>query len=312
MAPDATPAPATTALPHAPHATDRQRTSFRLLALALTACALFAASIPVRADDCTIWVDLMPRERSRHGAAFDAARGVTVVYGGDMLGEMQGDTWEWDGDAWTERQPSVSPSPRNSHTMTFDETRGVVVLFGGADGTHGRSREIWEWDGDTWLLVGEAPIGGVVDHAISYDSRRDRILVFGGVEDSVATGRTVERVPDCNCNGRRDSIDARDGTSKDVNGNGVPDECEPCGRVQRMKARCRVQQTGRTVICRLQSNLPEGTTFIGILDEGEERTLAIGPDGRARAAWKGVDAGQREVCLTDCRDFNLCRAVPCP
>lgn len=37
---------------------------------------------------------------------------------------------------------------------------------------------------------------------------------------------------DCNRNGIEDSVDIAFGTSSDVNGNGVPDECEKLGRAQ--------------------------------------------------------------------------------
>ena len=38
--------------------------------------------------------------------AYDAARGVTVLFGGDPEeadGRLLGDTWEWDGSRWTRR-----------------------------------------------------------------------------------------------------------------------------------------------------------------------------------------------------------------
>ena len=33
--------------------------------------------------------------------AFDAARSVVVLFGGDSDSELLGDTWEWDGSQWT-------------------------------------------------------------------------------------------------------------------------------------------------------------------------------------------------------------------
>jgi hypothetical protein len=36
---------------------------------------------------------------------------------------------------------------------------------------------------------------------------------------------------DCNGNGISDALDIANGTSYDTNGNGTPDECEPCGTV---------------------------------------------------------------------------------
>lgn len=56
---------------------------------------------------------------------------------------------------------------------------------------------------------------------------------YGGPAGGTATGRIFKIVPaafvgpDCNNNGKRDACDILDGTSLDVNGNGVPDECDP-------------------------------------------------------------------------------------
>lgn len=41
-----------------------------------------------------------------------------------------GNTWEWDGKHWTQRQ-DIGPGPRWNHAMAYDSTRGCIVLFGG-------------------------------------------------------------------------------------------------------------------------------------------------------------------------------------
>ena len=45
-----------------------------------------------------------PRHRTLRATAWDARRGVLVVYGGigPASGTRFGDTWEWDGARWTE------------------------------------------------------------------------------------------------------------------------------------------------------------------------------------------------------------------
>ena len=47
--------------------------------------------------------------RSRFGFADDPHRGRLVLFGGSTL---QGDTWEWDGQAWTKRTLEASPPGR--------------------------------------------------------------------------------------------------------------------------------------------------------------------------------------------------------
>src|SRR5207302_1476677 len=67
--------------------------------------------------------------------AFDAARGVTVVFGGTGVGGNGGvgytltDTCEWNGTVWT-RVALTGPSARTAPLM-YDSVRRVTVLFGG-------------------------------------------------------------------------------------------------------------------------------------------------------------------------------------
>jgi hypothetical protein len=79
------------------------------------------------------------------------------------------------------------PSPRLQAKMAFDESTGTGVLFGGrgledpATGlTHGID-ETWLWVRDQW--VQEFPTNHPAprsSHAMVYDSKRGRVLVFGG------------------------------------------------------------------------------------------------------------------------------------
>src|SRR5207249_4266269 len=74
-----------------------------------------------------------PAVRYFHAMACDGARGRVVLFGG--RGPLVlGDTWEWDGSAWTLRSSS-GPEPRLGHAMAYDADRGRVVLFGGRGGS---------------------------------------------------------------------------------------------------------------------------------------------------------------------------------
>ena len=55
------------------------------------------------------------------GLAFSAAAGEPVVFG---------NTWEWGGTHWTQRQ-DIGPGARWGHAMAFDSIRRRVVIFGG-------------------------------------------------------------------------------------------------------------------------------------------------------------------------------------
>ena len=120
-----------------------------------------------------------PSPRYRHATAYDSARGVTVLFGGDDAGSgyLQ-DTWEWDGTTWTLRSSS-GPSPRYHHAMAYDSDRFVTVLFGGR-GASGYLNDTWEWDGTTWTIASSSGPSPRYGHAMAYDSSRGQTVLFGG------------------------------------------------------------------------------------------------------------------------------------
>jgi hypothetical protein len=123
----------------------------------------------------------------RHGAeiVFDAARGRTVLFGGERgySGQYLNETWEWDGARWTLRTPLVSPPARKAHAMSWDPARQRIVLFGGDDSNFVREplRDTWEWDGDNWTRMAP-PVSppALRNHTMAYDPTGQRTLLFGG------------------------------------------------------------------------------------------------------------------------------------
>lgn len=70
--------------------------------------------------------------------------------------------------------------------MTFDEARGQVVLYGGA-GPSGPpfAKDTWTYDGTAWVRADTVSgPGGLVHHAMAYDSRRQRVVMVGGFDES--------------------------------------------------------------------------------------------------------------------------------
>src|SRR5258705_284741 len=79
------------------------------------------------------WTQQMVSGRSAgfdQGMAFDSARGVIVLFGGNTNGAYSDETWEWNGTVWTQRMVS-GPSGRSQHRIAYDSGRAVTVLFGG-------------------------------------------------------------------------------------------------------------------------------------------------------------------------------------
>ena len=123
-----------------------------------------------------------PSPRERHAMAYDAARGVTVLFGGAYLdGVIQyyGDTWEWDGQTWTLRDTD-GPAPRGYHGLAYDSARGVTVLFGGEAQNSMYFSDTWEWDGNTWTQCSADGPSPRRAHAMAYDAVREMTVLFGG------------------------------------------------------------------------------------------------------------------------------------
>ncbi len=147
--------------------------------------------------DGTSWVEREvsgPPARERHSMAYDAARAVTVLVGGDMASYGDpgtgADTWEWDGNAWTAREgggapPVNRPPPRGGGSaMAYDADRGVSVLVVGSPAGSRASVKTWEWDGVCWTVPsmngGPELAGG---YAVAYDAVRGATVLFGGLQN---------------------------------------------------------------------------------------------------------------------------------
>jgi hypothetical protein len=131
-----------------------------------------------------------------HAMAYDSARGVAVLFGGQDGGNLLNDTWEWDGMNWMFRPTAVAPSARDNHRMAYDSARGVTVLFGGFDGA--ASGQTWEWDGANWRMRIPAPSPPPQEaHAMAYDSARRMTVFFGGGQtwEWVGPNATIAKQP---------------------------------------------------------------------------------------------------------------------
>ncbi|HUQ83365.1 MAG TPA: hypothetical protein VM076_19580 [Gemmatimonadaceae bacterium] len=119
--------------------------------------------------------------------AYDARRQRVVAFGGRGGG---GDTWEWNGSA-SSKIDAAGPPARDHHAMAYDSRRQRVVVFGGgkqlpngkfpADTTGAWLRDLWAFEGERWAQLatnGPPSRGGLP--GLTYDSARDRLVLFGG------------------------------------------------------------------------------------------------------------------------------------
>jgi hypothetical protein len=123
-----------------------------------------------------------PAAREQHSMAYDSHRGVVVLFGGfDMFAPPPnsfGDTWEWDGAAWTQRATS-GPLAAGAHAMAYDSVRQRTVLVMG--------HRTWVWDGTAWA---EAPTPGLPSRdsaAMAFDAAREQVVRQGGYDTISST-----------------------------------------------------------------------------------------------------------------------------
>jgi hypothetical protein len=122
----------------------------------------------------------------RYGSAmtFDSVRSRTLLFGGWGNSGRTADTWTWDGINWTQMSPSTAPYARWASSMAFDPQRGKTVLFGGdhiKPYALGATNDTWDWDGAQWIQDWTAAAPAIrYGQTMSFDSRRDRMVMFGG------------------------------------------------------------------------------------------------------------------------------------
>jgi hypothetical protein len=121
---------------------------------------------------------------------FDATRGCTVLFGGAAVNSLFGDTWEWDGEYWTQ-VADTGPSARSRAAMAFDIAFSRGVLFGG-DAGGGLLGDTWHWDGSDWTQFADTGPSARAGHAMCFDSDQIRTVLFGGRAAGGLSGDTWE------------------------------------------------------------------------------------------------------------------------
>ncbi len=139
----------------------------------------FALDGGTREWDGSSWVELeletAPSPRAYPATAYDTFNQRLILFGGFGTGEdgtlaALGDTWVWDGEAWTEMSPAVSPPARFFSDMSFDQFFGEALLFGGRD-DGALLNDTWIWDGENWIDFSNPLFNppGRFGHQVFYD-----------------------------------------------------------------------------------------------------------------------------------------------
>jgi hypothetical protein len=124
--------------------------------------------------------------------AYDGARRRTMLFGGNSLQTLLGDTWHWDGEDWTQ-VADTGPSPRSGHAVAYDGGRSALFLFGGHSSGDALNGDTWRWDGEGWTQVADTGPAPRTGHQLAFDSGRARVVLFGGeIPGAGARGDTWE------------------------------------------------------------------------------------------------------------------------
>lgn len=127
-----------------------------------------------------------PSPRERAGMAYDSESGRVVLFGGWTGKGYTNETWMYDvqNSTWKNMTFLTNPKARASHALAYDSQSDRIVLFGGKTSALVFSDETWSYDLNInkWTNVTTAsrpkPKAG---HALAYDSKADRIVMFGGM-----------------------------------------------------------------------------------------------------------------------------------
>jgi len=136
-----------------------------------------------------------PSRRTILSMVFDAARGEMVLFGGYTYGTLptptvyHGDTWSWNGTAWTQRAPANAPSARMGYALAYHAPSQRVVLFGGGT-TAAALADTWTWDGANWTQQNPASSPPARVGAAMAATSQDLVLFGGAVP---ATGAWTAR-----------------------------------------------------------------------------------------------------------------------
>jgi hypothetical protein len=129
---------------------------------------------------------------SNQAMAFDEKRNSIILFVNKFTYSFYngpnniGETWEWNGLIWSLLQVDGS-EPRWGHKMVYDENTGKILLYGGQGSKNELFDDTWLWNGTTatWSKVNtsNSPLARS-NHAMTYDSMRKKVLLFGGKTES--------------------------------------------------------------------------------------------------------------------------------
>ncbi len=140
-----------------------------------------------------------PSPRQYASGIYDPVGDRVLLYGGMDLSGVRNGVHQLSltpSPAWSTIAASGGPAGRAGASAIYDEPRRRMVLFGGIDSLGNHTNETWALSlpGLAWthLATTGTPPGARWKHTAVYDSRRGRMLVFGGRVTSADSADTWE------------------------------------------------------------------------------------------------------------------------
>ncbi|MBL8752033.1 MAG: hypothetical protein JNK15_01925 [Planctomycetes bacterium] len=114
----------------------------------------------------------------RRRATLWAQQGNVFLFGGEtVVGGLLGDTWRWDGTAWSQVSSPTTPSPRAGAAVAYDSVADRAVLFSGTS----LLADTWTFDGQQWQQMTTAVSPWArQDHTMAFDPSRNRTVLTSG------------------------------------------------------------------------------------------------------------------------------------
>ena len=139
--------------------------------------------------DGTTWTDhgaaSSVNPRSQPALCYAPGLGTVMFGGGVYPTAYFDDTWVFSGNTWQAHFSTNRSAPRMGHDMVWASGWRIIVMFGGYNG--GTLGDTWSLgpsgSGAQWMPM--LVVGGIPPrqgHAMAFDRRRNRVVVFGGAD----------------------------------------------------------------------------------------------------------------------------------
>src|SRR6266566_747311 len=135
-----------------------------------------------------MWPSRSPSAREGQTAVYDSRADRVILFGANDGRAANRETWSYDfeTDTWTNTTTGIAPPGNLYSVVTYDSESDRVILFGG---NYFGARETWAFDYNANAWTNMTPTETTLPsarsaHALAYDSRYDRVILFGGQASS--------------------------------------------------------------------------------------------------------------------------------